>query len=213
MKLEPKRCSTVLVGSWNLAIFSPSWTARRLFKSDPLDVELGWGEALMLKFQDSEAELWVRAGAVQFQPRADTPSAFARVEGLVLALLETLRETPIQALGINYGYDLQESDRGVDYPALVEAEMPASSRANLKRTVVQRVFDLDGCTATVLCANTPSRSVDINFQFNLKASKDQRASEVAIEFLRKHGMASLRAQSDEFADEFKGSPNPRSEHA
>lgn len=202
VKLQPQRCSTVLVGSWNLAIFSPQWTARRLFEKEELDLDVAWGEALMLKFKDEEAELWVRAGAVQLRPRADAAQNFDRVATLTRKTLSTLAETPLRAFGINFSYDLDVLDVAGDSMRQALSSVPPSLKQALKTVLVQHKLEVDDLTVKLTLVDGPSRGADVNFHFELAPSEARRPADIALELLDKHPISALRQRSDSYVRDF-----------
>lgn len=107
VRLDPSRCSLVLVGAWNRAIFQPGWVKQHLVdlaEDEELQVELkiGTGE---VRFTTPHIVLTIIDSRVECRPgrlsaNLDGPRQVSR------HLLDTLPETPLSAFGVNVSYQL-----------------------------------------------------------------------------------------------------------
>jgi len=136
VKLNLDRCSVVLAGAWNPAIFSPPWVAKRLFSSTEMEVGLAFGDMLVLRFGTKDVELVVTSSSVQLRPRRVEQGVFDVVEDVAVRLLETLRETPVRAFGINFGYDVERE--GKPLKELVDLQRGRPART----TRISRSFEI-----------------------------------------------------------------------
>lgn len=192
MEIRLPRCSAVLVGAWNVAIFAPAWVGNRIFEREELELEVSFGDAVVLKFRDPLVELVVTSSALQFLPRVDSPDAFARLQGLALRVLNTLNETPVRAFGVNFGYDLSPDARAPGVLRSLQRPISAERVKQLRREAVHRSFDLGGLTANVVVAQAAVTTLDVNFHFELQQAAAAAPSRLAAALLEKHPVATLK---------------------
>ena len=105
MELDAKRCSLVMVGAWNAAIFTPSWVGEVVFRGATPKLELGFGTSLAMRFVGDEFSLLVTPTQVQLTPVACARSSLASVGVAARSLFTRLPETPLSAVGINIGFE------------------------------------------------------------------------------------------------------------
>lgn len=145
MRLDPERFSIVLVGAWNVSILNPDWVTTVLFDGEPIVIELLLGD-LTWRFSSPMAVLEVGDQRVQLRSalRADADLADAAIEPLerlAIRLLEALPETPVRAVGINFGFQVA---KGV---AVAELDRPAGTSvagAALRAVRIQETLDFAG---------------------------------------------------------------------
>lgn len=100
--------STVLIGSFNPAIFHPEWLFRNeLISKDDLeeqDVEIIHKD--ITKFSLSWLSIQVQHD--KFMARTNDPSQFLPFKDLIVSILTVLEHIPIEKMGINYSvtYDM-----------------------------------------------------------------------------------------------------------
>lgn len=109
MELVLDRCSVVLAGAWNMAIFTPTWVGRRLFPKEPeLLIEAAFLPIPVARFIAPGFQLVVTPTQVDLRPTRTDDDMFNAVEATARMLLEQLPETPVRAFGINFGFRLTE---------------------------------------------------------------------------------------------------------
>ncbi len=172
MRLVPERCPVVMVGAWNRAIFSPQWVTSRLFPSlGAIDVELDFLAQQGLAYRTSRIALHIVASHIRVAPTAGSDEAFGEVEAAACNVLAKLPETPVAAIGINFGYDLDEEPpelaRVLDSP-----ERTAFVRGgfSLRETVAGRKIgyeDAGVLTVAMQRAESPPVRIDLNFHWDV----------------------------------------------
>jgi hypothetical protein len=108
MKLDLRRPTVVLAGTWNPAIFKPGWIARHVFDM-PAGVEFMMNAVQLVA--DGEQKLVIYINDVGFSvstnrlemfPTSAAESAFDAAESATAKIVELLPHTPISAYGINF---------------------------------------------------------------------------------------------------------------
>src|SRR3954470_23929992 len=105
MKRRQDGWSIVLAGFWNRSLFLPEWVGPRLFPEPGMEVEIALLPALPLIYRDQQVSMEISWGRLVFRPLNLTDDAILlRVEGMARSVLQTLSETPVQGVGINFGF-------------------------------------------------------------------------------------------------------------
>lgn len=115
--MEPvaERCSVVILGNWNVAIFQPPWVADRIFKGEvALHISFGPPAGMVSKYTRDDVALTVSATQLQLALEKVNDEVLARVESLARTILLALPETPVAAFGINFGYDLPSVPKSLE---------------------------------------------------------------------------------------------------
>lgn len=103
MKLALPRCSVVIVGAWNVQIFTPEWTRGLFPAARGFEALLGPG-GLMVRAVVGRVSVTVLGAQVLAQPLEH--DAFEECERVAVQVLAALPETPVPAFGINVGFDI-----------------------------------------------------------------------------------------------------------
>lgn len=114
--MRPKRddWNILLAGFWNRLIFTPDWVIPRFFPGETeVDTRVALLPILPIIYQKHDVSMEVSATRLVFRP----PSPFSdegllRIEEMARTALESLPETPLKAIGINFGY---EDERPADH--------------------------------------------------------------------------------------------------
>ena len=133
MKLAPNRCSIVLPGAWNIAIFSPEWLKEHF--ADTVHVELSIANGrLATAVTMPQASMLLSDSKVVIRPVGTDVGDLAQCAALAERLLIALPETPVTAFGINVCFDVL----GSESPSLNELlETGATERAAFQSTPVE----------------------------------------------------------------------------
>lgn len=119
MTIEPFDWNVNILGSWNLAIFSPKWVAQNLFdipEGSPASVELVIDMVSPPRLVNNEG-MKVVPGQHSFQvyPAKDTFESLDKAKQVAVKALGRLPVTPVRAAGFNVRY------RGDASPTLITA--------------------------------------------------------------------------------------------
>lgn len=97
-------------GSWNQAIFSPEWLARRVLSGKEPELQVGFSDRFLLRFSTADAVVVVAPTNLRVAPLG-TKASDVWVEPLriLLGVLHVLPETPVHTVEINAGYELSHT--------------------------------------------------------------------------------------------------------
>ncbi len=110
MKQDLGATSVVLAGAWNVAIFRPEWVAKKIFLSPEgnltSDMSLLTTGMMVIDTIDQSRGIALRLfpGRLEVRPLNLNKDTLSSVENVALASLAALPETPITAIGVNFGY-------------------------------------------------------------------------------------------------------------
>jgi len=101
--------NVVLAGFWNRSIFLPEWVFPRLFATQEptgheVMTEVALLPALPLIYRDAEVAMEISRGRLAFRPQVLNDDCLLRCEAMARSMLQALPETPVHAVGINFGF-------------------------------------------------------------------------------------------------------------
>jgi hypothetical protein len=103
----------VMVGSWNLAILNPKWFADQIMHVPPgtqFKVEMAVGPTLQLRATIDGLIFIPAIDRVIMAPREETDELIRLVDNAAVDLYKKLPYTPIEAVGYNFTYELEEHE-------------------------------------------------------------------------------------------------------
>jgi hypothetical protein len=170
--------SVVVVGYWNRMIFSPEWVAEHLFKTAEIEKLIPLMPDAPLIYQNNDVELHVLDTRVSVLARNSTLEGLTRAADMACAILDLLPNTPIQAVGINVGFDEpQPEDRLLElFNADDLAEINSEGWQIEKRILVRQLSrEGDGRTLNLkLTFQPPEVMVDANFHQQVAKANEAR---------------------------------------
>jgi hypothetical protein len=109
----PKKdnCNIVLAGFWNRAIFTPEWVGRLLFKQPEVETLISIMPHMPIIYRNRLVAMEVAPAWVTFRPRALTDECLRASEEMAYKVLDTLRDTPLMGVGINFAFSDAEPRR------------------------------------------------------------------------------------------------------
>lgn len=156
MQLEPDKCSVVLIAPWNRALLGPEWMTSRVLVGSQTALELLVGEPFGFRYRTPLVDVVIAGPTLLVHPKTDTKESFDEVERVALSILEKLPETPVRALGLNFGYEVTADGYGVAELDDLVARAAAVTLGPLKIQRVQESFAIDDYIVNV----TIMRDVD-----------------------------------------------------
>lgn len=150
MKPVAERCSIVMSGAWNQAIFMPKWV-EGLTGSSPepsLDLLFGpGGLAYRLALKGKRLWLEVLPHQLLIAPEVFGDRTLTEMDDVAVSILTRLKETPVRAVGINFGFDVsEESSTFSDLFRPSDTQSLASVDATVESTTVTRKIMIDKLT-------------------------------------------------------------------
>lgn len=107
MKPKGDGWSILLRGFWNRLIFTPDWVIPHFFHGEEeVETHVALLPVLPIIYKKHEVSLEVSSTRLVFRPPVpSTDEGLLRIEAMARTALESLPETPVQAVGINFAYE------------------------------------------------------------------------------------------------------------
>lgn len=192
MRLSRERSSVVLAGAWNQAIFTPEWTAKSLFGGKPAAPVVGMlaTGGLAAQYSADGVELQVLPGRLELRSTS-LPIDHARLERLAADCLGQLPETPVQAYGINGGFDFAAPPEAFAQLLSFSDEAALAPFGKVEKRLLVRELVRTDSSLSINVAQAKGRfQVDLNVHRPVNADA-RRAKELLPE-------GSVKAAFDEF---------------
>ena len=169
----------VITGSWNPAIVNPSWVGRHLFQKpegqEIAVIEVALPEARPPIFYIEEFGFSASQPRIDFFLNSFNSDSVARLEELVLRLLEILPHTPITAVGLNYIFEVEGATRALLDKFQTQENIERAFRV-IERVFVSRIDLGDGVRLNLRRQLSLDRTVlDLNFHQDVTEIEKIRA--------------------------------------
>ncbi|MBF0538798.1 MAG: hypothetical protein HQL03_11170 [Nitrospirae bacterium] len=107
MKIKPDSWTIVVVGSWNLATFTPEWLIENIFYDVDIQVEVALGYGLPFRFKSTLQGFTIipEHNRVTLMVLKYDDLSLLRMEKAAYKLLDLLSYTPVTAIGFNFGFE------------------------------------------------------------------------------------------------------------
>lgn len=109
-----KDATCVIVGSWNLAILNPDWLSNTLFElpeGTEIPVEVSVGPFTVFKANIKDLFIVPKPNKLVVNPAREDDKLFELADQMVLKLYDLLPYTPVEAIGHNFTYELDDSEK------------------------------------------------------------------------------------------------------
>jgi hypothetical protein len=166
--------SILLLGSWNRMIFTPEWVNERLFHQPEIETFIALMPNMPMIYRHPQVVFEVAQPRLVFRPRVADDACFGRCEEMASTVLDGLRDTPMQAVGVNVAFTEPEPPADLlnlfnfnDGPAIGGLGWDAQVRRVVRRLV------RDG-TTLILTAEFDGQAV--HFEFNFHADTPTKAA-------------------------------------
>lgn len=168
----------VLVGSWNIAIFTQEWVKENLLPDEDFKVFFPSMVGCSLKFQTELFAFCIEGNRLQFEVVNfdHMQDAYVEIIKLLRIILRKLAHTPINAMGTNYVYDF---DLPFEVLNTLHDNEPLQNIISLtggvKSQALVRNFDMGEDKELNLQLKSVQNGVnriDFNFNYNVKNARD-----------------------------------------
>jgi len=166
--------NVVLAGFWNRSIFLPEWAFPRLFPrhAEPggeVQTEVALLQALPLIYRDAQVAMEISGGRLAFRPQALNDECLLRCELMARSMLQALPETPVHAIGINFGYReaLPPGHVVAMFNDVDDAELDQQGWAIGERKLVRKLTRGDDTLSLTMTFG--GEAVDFDFNFHTEA--------------------------------------------
>lgn len=97
----------VVVGNWNVSIFSPEWVGRNIFENKAITLEFEIGSGLQRRLSVDDVIIIPSSSSLMVTSNKVDDITLKRMENVACKILELLNHTPVRAVGVNFGYRLE----------------------------------------------------------------------------------------------------------
>lgn len=85
-------------------IFSPDWVARQIYECEEIETLVSIVPSAPVIYRHHAVELRVMGSRLEFVARESNDDTLGRAESYASTVLQKLSETPVSAVGINFGF-------------------------------------------------------------------------------------------------------------
>lgn len=94
----------VVVGKWNIHIFSPEWVKKNLFDGKEMQIAVALPDG-PFQFKNNYFELTVTSNRIHFEILSEEEDAQFEAISALRTILRLLNQTPVSAFGFNFAYE------------------------------------------------------------------------------------------------------------
>lgn len=177
MKPNVGEWTTVIPGSWNLAILNFDWVAREIFEQKDINVALAVGPGLpQVTFTAGNVSLRPTADRVIFSARDASDKALSTIESFATKLLEKLPQTPVSAVGVNFGFIEETPDADtLEMFKIVDTNKISDAGYVIRETSIIRSVLIDDVRVNFKSVNDNNGAVSFHFNFHNEAENAEDA--------------------------------------
>lgn len=191
--------NVVLAGFWNRSIFLPEWAFPRLFPrhtqpGGEVQTEVALLQALPLIYRDAQVAMEISGGRLVFRPQVLNNECLLRCEVMARAMLLALPETPVHAVGINFGFreDLPPGHVVAMLNDVDDAELSQQGWTIGERKLIRKLTHGDDLLGLGITFGGQAFDFDFNFHTEAGANVLQAVEEGRILRLRDAALSLLR---------------------
>ncbi|MDB5002122.1 MAG: hypothetical protein JWQ34_347 [Mucilaginibacter sp.] len=169
MKYKEEYFALVIVGNWNLAIFTNEWVSKYLFDGETVTVEYPTNSSgASPRFSYKNIRVSVFGNRLQFSVLDSTDSSFNLIEDLALKISQYLEHTPVSDLGINFVFESKTCDELSNLFPLKDIEAYNELNFEEAQCSLIRKFKKDDYELNIqIIKNTNSYTLDINNTYKI----------------------------------------------
>ena len=176
--MTPKldKWTIVLAGHWNRMIFTPQWVGNHLFPGvGELETMVSLLPVLPLIYRDPAVTVEVAQSRIVFKPRAPTDTLLQRAERMARTVLEELDDTPLVAVGVNFGFREPNPPNDVlnIFASPDSAELAIQGWEVQERQITRKLFQ-EGTLLNLTLKYGPD-GVDCDFNFHTETTENETA--------------------------------------
>jgi hypothetical protein len=165
----------VIPGAWNVRIFSPEWVSEHLLDGEKVDVEINLSSGLhQLRFSFNNIVFIPLNNKIIFGLKNYNNETLDKSENLAIKLLDILPQTPVNGLGINFGF--KEDSPETNILSLFDInDISALSEYGclLQKTEINRKFIFnDNIINLKHSFENGIAEIHLNYHYNIKSPKE-----------------------------------------
>lgn len=198
MKLKDSYNALVIVGAWNIPIFTPEWIGKYIFPGKEISIEFPEQPVnASLRFTCDNVSINIVENRLIFKAHNHSVETFNRIEEIASNLCRCLAHTPVLSFGINHIFECTYDEiREKNIFTFMDDDRLAEAGYDVDSVQVHRTINFQNHKLNVIWTKA-GESVTIEFNNHYKASDIQQflrnfedsiitmRMENAIEFLKK----------------------------
>ena len=194
MKAELAEWSLVVVGKWNIAILSPEWLAREVFKQESIAIMYPILGDIFPVFEANNMRVLARPDRVIFTPLKNDNATLQRIEEAAINALHILLHTPVSAFGENFHFIVDPPEDSVAGALNIRDSELLTAEGRVGEVSVKRSIELDAHRLNITVARVQQRQkIELNYHYDVP-SATAAATSLSGTFAQnlKHGLDLLR---------------------
>ena len=172
MKPNIANWTIVVLGAWSSRLFTPTWVGETFeLKEMPVEFGLAAGVA-QLKFTIGEAVLVPLQDRLIVGVTTPSDSALQSAENAAIVVLNTLKHTPVMAVGVNFEFEIENVTEPLASAFKLEDTLRVPDEFSIERTALVRQFKAQ--TGGIINFNlefaqaSGTATAGFNFHFDVK---------------------------------------------
>ncbi|OEU73379.1 MAG: hypothetical protein BA869_04945 [Desulfuromonadales bacterium C00003107] len=179
MKIKDMSWSIVLAGKWNRFIISPEWAAKNIFKEEKIKVEMAIGLGAPPRFSSSEIMMIPSEDRVAFHLLDHSDECLQKAEELAVSLLTILNHTPVNALGVNFGFiEAAPNDDLMELFAFEDNDSFIEQGYSIKDTNIIRKLEIEPESSLNLTMGAIEAGLGFDFNFHYEVNSTKEAADI-----------------------------------
>ncbi|MBF0338699.1 MAG: hypothetical protein HQL05_12825 [Nitrospirae bacterium] len=177
MKIKPDSWTIVIVGSWNLATFTPEWLVENIFYDTDIQVEVALGYGMPFRFKSPGGGFTIipEQNRITLMALKDDDLSLLKMEKAAYKLLELLSYTPVTAIGFNFGFeDISLSQLPFKYDFEDSMFFNALGYLLTSQTINRRFIVDNSILNLSVTIKQDTVWVDFNFHYDLNNAADYK---------------------------------------
>ena len=166
----------VVLGTWNTSIFSVAWLGKNVFGARELLLEVGTEPGVPRRVTADDVVVIPSDSRLIVVPKNLEETTLVKAERVACKILELLKHTPINAVGVNFGYRVNPLPQQLRerLPSLLGAELAVENLVIKARDYVWTVQSDPGVLN--IRASIEGDEAVISFNFNLSTHETEAAA-------------------------------------
>jgi len=171
MQNENDYNAIVVIGNWNLSIFSEEWVRKFILTDEKeLEIEIPLQPGNSIRYSTPDFRFFINGVKLCFSILNTKDETYEKIVRYALRTLEVLQHTPISAYGINFNLLIKSTQQVEGLFHLADSES-LSNAFRIKETSITRIFDMPDleCELNHFIINS-SEGIIMKFNFHSVAT-------------------------------------------
>lgn len=161
----------VVLGAWNVGIFTPDWAKEFIF-NDTVKAEISLDNIISIRLTSGNFQIFLSPNRLAITNQNKDDDSFKEIQDIVMKLADYLPHTPVSAFGINFKVRVDDKTKifeKANLPFFKELEKNGTLDYDIKYTLNR---GKDGQMTMTVSEKDSICEFDVNFHFNIKKLAD-----------------------------------------